>query len=393
MEFRIEQKALKNELRFLQGIVERKPTIPVLSNFTIESVGENTIRMVGTDLDVTIRCEAEAEIIKPGSICVNAKTLFEIVRLLPDESLHFKKLENSWVYLQCGNSKFRLAGVDIEQYPEIPDFKSAPLTIESSVVNRFIDTTGFIISTDQSRFTLSGAKFIVEDGLARMVTTDGYRLGFIEKKIEIAPDERIETLIPKKALLELAKLARESEGKVGFGEDENHIFFEIDGRLLTSRKLSGNFPNYEMVIPKDNDKKVVFDSGEMKQAVDRVAILADERTRRLLFVISNGELRIVAESAEDGEGNEVLPIDYKGEEVSINFNVQFVQEFLNNITGVDFFASEQEHENDGEKVMVKEAGNKPKILFEFRDSNGSTQMCFADETEFDYKYIMMPLRV
>ncbi len=394
MEFVIKQSVLKKELGFVQGIVEKKSTIPVLSNILIESVGENTIRIVGTDLDVTIRCEAEAEIKSPGAMCIQARKLFDIVRLAEDTDMHFKKLDNDWVQLKFGDSKkYRLAGVSREQFPEVPDFKSANMSLPADIFNHFITTTSFAITNEQSRFTLSGAKFVIDGGTARMVTTDGHRLAFIERKLATALETKMDTLIPKKSLIELTKIARETKSDVHFGEDENHIYFEVDGRLLTTRKLSGQFPNYEMVIPKDNDKKAIFDSGELKRAVDRVALMADERTRSIRLTVREGEIEVTAQSSEEGEGREQIPVDYSGEEVTLGFNSQYLQEFLNIVASSEMEATETENETDGEKVKVKETGAKPKIAFEFKDSNGSTQMSFAGDTEYDYKYIVMPLRI
>ena len=306
MEFVIKQSALKEELGFVQGIVEKKSTIPVLSNILIESVGENTIRIVGTDLDVTIRCEASAEIKQAGAMCIQARKLFDIVRLLDGGDVHFTKEENEWVKMSCGKSKFRLAGVNRDQFPEVPSFKSAPLKLSAEIFNHFIGNTAFAITNEQSRFTLSGAKFMIDNGTARMVTTDGHRLAFIQKAIGSAADENMDALIPKKALMELVKIARDSKGEVSFGEDPNHIYFEVDGRLLITRKLSGNFPNYEMVIPKDNDKVVTFDSDEMKNALRRVSLMADERTRSVKITIRTGEIEIGAQSSEEGEASEKL---------------------------------------------------------------------------------------
>src|SRR5690606_7894916 len=208
MEFTIKQNVLKDELSFIQGVVERKSTIPVLSNILIESLGEGSIRVVGTDLDVTIRCDAEADIKTPGSICVQARRLFDIVRSLDGGDVHFAKDEGDWVKMSAGRAKFRLAGINREQYPEIPIFKAAPLKITSEIFEHFIQSTAFAITNEQSRFQLSGAKFVLADGKARMVTTDGHRLAFIEKEVETADGEAMDSLIPKNALLELIKLSR-----------------------------------------------------------------------------------------------------------------------------------------------------------------------------------------
>ena len=341
MEFTIKQSVLKEELGFIQGVVERKSTIPVLSNILIESLGEKEIRILGTDLDVTIRCDAEAEIKTTGAMCIQARKLFDIVRTLEGGDIHFKKLENEWVQMKAGRASFRLAGVSREQYPEIPIFKSAPLKLSSDIFNHFIHNTAFAITNEQSRFTLSGAKFMIADGKARMVTTDGHRLAFIEKEIDDWGDEKMDALIPKKALVELVKISRDSDGEVQFGEDQNHIYFQTGGRLLITRKLSGNFPNYEMVMPKDNDKTVVFDLAEMKSAVRRISLMADERNRSIRMTVRPGEVELNAQSSEEGEGQEFVQAEYSSEEeVTLGFNWQYLQEFLNNVGAFEGTASD-----------------------------------------------------
>lgn len=413
MEFTIKQSVLRDELSFVAGIVERKSTIPVLSNILIESIGEAEIRIVGTDLDVTVRCDAEANIVKSGSMCIQARRLFDIVRLLEGGDVSLKKEENEWVTLKSGRSSFRLAGVAREQFPEVPQFKSVPLRLSAEVFNHFIQNTAFAITNEQSRFTLSGAKFVLGPDAARMVTTDGHRLAFIEKKLSGGGEGTMDALIPKKALMELTKIARESGGgDVSFGEDQNHIYFEVEGRLLITRKLSGNFPNYEMVMPKDNDKIATFDLDEMRAAVRRISLMADERTRSIRVTIREGELEISAQSSEEGSGNEFVQADYSGEEVTLGFNAQYLQEFLNvvgsgaesvadgGITGGDSRSAEghtatEGHttETDGDKVRVKETAARPRISFEFKDANAQTQMRIAGDTAYDYKYIVMPLRI
>ena len=395
MEFIIKQSVLKDELGFVQGIVEKKSTIPVLSNILIESVGENTIRIVGTDLDVTIRCEASADIKQAGAMCIQARKLFDIVRLLDGGDVHFTKEENEWVKLNSGKSNFRLAGVSRETFPEVPSFKSAPMKLSSEIFNHFIQNTAFAITNEQSRFTLSGAKFMIGSGTARMVTTDGHRLAYIEKNIgENLGAETMDALIPKKALMELVKISRDAKSDISFGEDANHIYFEVNGRLLITRKLSGNFPNYEMVIPKDNDKRATFDAEEMKTAIRRVALMADERTRSVKMTIRANEIEIGAQSSEEGEANEKVVADYSGEEVQVGFNSQYLQEFLNVASSADSAATEMpEKETDGETVCVKEGGNRLRIAFEFKDGNAQTQMNIAGDKNYDYKYIVMPLRI
>ena len=236
---------------------------------------------------------------------------------------------------------------------------------------------------------------MITGNMARMVTTDGHRLAFIEKQLTETLDAgTMDALIPKKALMELTKIARDSSGEVSFGEDENHIYFEVNGRLLITRKLSGSFPNYEMVIPKDNDKKAIFDAEEMKNALRRVALMADERTRSVRLTIKPNEIEIGAQSSEEGEANEKVAADYNGEEVNIGFNSQYLQEFLNVVGSGESQADETiEKETDGETVRIKENANRLRIAFEFKDGNGQTQLNIAGDKNYDYKYIVMPLRI
>ncbi|HLM60419.1 MAG TPA: DNA polymerase III subunit beta, partial [Pyrinomonadaceae bacterium] len=307
----------------------------------------------------------------------------------------FKKEENDWVKLNSGKSNFRLAGVNRDTFPEVPSFKSAPMKLSADIFNHFIQNTAFAITNEQSRFTLSGAKFMIAEGAARMVTTDGHRLAFIEKKLtDTAATETMDALIPRKALMELVKISRDSKGDVSFGEDANHIYFEVSGRLLITRKLSGTFPNYEMVIPKDNDKVAIFDAEEMKTAIRRVSLMADERTRSVRLTIRPNEIEIGAQSSEEGEANEKVAADYNGEEVQVGFNAQYIQEFLNVVGSGESEATEAtEKETSGETVRVKESAGRLKIAFEFKDGNAQTQMNIAGDKNYDYKYIVMPLRI
>jgi DNA polymerase-3 subunit beta len=370
MQFVVSKQNLQKELGYVQGVVEKKNTIPVLSNILIESVGEGTIRLTGTDLDVTIRCDMDADDIKtPGSICVQARKLFEIARLLPDAPVTFKKEANDWVTVTCDKSRFKMVGVSKEAFPEVPTFKSAPTKIPAGIIKGFIDRTIFAITQEESRYTLSGAKFMLDDKGARMVTTDGHRLAYVEKKgVSKDGSDAIETLIPRKTLAELTKLTAGEEGDISLGMDENHIFFEVGTRLLISRMLHGQFPNYEMVMPKNNDKEVQFDSGLLNQAIRRVALMADERSHAIRFHLGANELVISSQNAEEGEANETIQTDYTGDETDIGFNAQYLQEFLN---------------------VVGDSA----VKFEFKDGNSQAQLRPADGGDYDYKYIVMPMRI
>ena len=371
MQFVVSKQNLQKELGFVQGIVEKKNTIPVLSNILIENVGENAIRMIGTDLDVTIRCDMDAEEIStPGSICVQARKLFEIARLLPDAPVTFKKEDNDWVTVTCDKTRFKMVGVARDAFPEVPSFKSAPTKISAGVIKAFVDRTIFAITQEESRYTLSGAKFILDDTGAKMITTDGHRLAYVERKgaTTNGSSEAIDTLIPRKTLAELTKLTAGYEGDISLGMDGNHIFFEVGPRLLISRMLYGQFPNYDMVMPKNNDKSVQFDGALLNSAIRRVALMADERSHAIRFHLEPNQLVISAQNAEEGEARETVQADYNGEETDIGFNAQYLQEFLNVI-------------GDGA------------VVFEFRDGNSQAQLRPAEGGEYEYKYVVMPMRL
>jgi DNA polymerase-3 subunit beta len=370
MEFSISKNALQKELGFVQGIVEKKNTIPALSNILIESIGESTIRLVGTDLDVTIRCETEAEIKVPGSLCVQARKLFDISRLLPDSTVNFRKEENDWVTVKCENFRSKIAGLPRESFPEVPTSKSAPLKFPAEVFKSFIERTIFAITQEESRYTLSGAKFILDKSGAKMVTTDGHRLAYVARRDlgENASGEALDALIPRKTLAELTKLTASFEGEIGLGVDENHIYFEIGSRLLISRMLSGQFPNYEMVMPKGNDKSVVFNSTQLNHAIRRVALMADDRSHAIRFHLVPNQLQISSQNAEEGEARETVATEYAGDEAEIGFNAQYLQDFLNVV-------------GDGQ------------VAFEFKDGSSQAQLRPAADPDYEYKYVVMPMRI
>ena len=233
-----------------------------------------------------------------------------------------------------------------------------------------INRTIFAITLEESRYTLSGAKFMLGKDGARMVTTDGHRLAYVERK-DLGggiPSEEIDVLIPRKTLAELTKLTSSFEGEIGLGADENHIYFEVGPRLLISRTLTGQFPNYEMVMPKGNDKKAEFDSVSLGQAIRRVALMADDRSHAIRFHLTPGSLHISSQTAEEGEARETVTTEYAGDETEIGFNAAYLQDFLNVL-------------NDGN------------VSFEFKDGNSQAQLRPASDDGYDYRYVVMPMRL
>lgn len=389
MKFLVKQENLKEELSFVQGIVEKRSAIPVLSGILIESVGKDKIRMTSTDLDTTLVTTIQAEVLEEGAICVPAKKLFDIIRLLEPGNVVFTKEGEEHVQIESGRSSFRLIDFSEDSFPEVPSISSLDFSVDSSSLSTFIQMTSFAITQDQIRYTLSGAKFESRNGKIRMVTTDGHRLALIEQDLTAEGTQKdFDILIPKKALMELAKLAKEKE-TCKFGEDSNLLYFQIGFRTLIVRKLTGQFPNYEMVIPKSDLIAAEFDANEMRAAIRRVSIMADERNRAIKLTLDKGIIEIESETQEEGFGHETISADYDGEKITIGFNAQYIQDFFN-VVSADT-ATTVEKEAEGEKARAKVSSTR--VRFEFKDSNSQVVLRPLGERSYNYIYVLMPLRV
>ncbi|MFY9572051.1 MAG: DNA polymerase III subunit beta [Blastocatellia bacterium] len=370
MQFSVNKNALLKELNLLQGIVEKKSTIPILSNVLIETATDSTILLVATDLDVSLQTECAAESSRTGSIVLQARKLFDIVRNLPDAQINFTKEDNDWVRIVCDSSEFRIVGQAKEHFPSTPKAEKSGVMIPAARLHSLISRTVFAITQEESRYALNGALLSFSEGRLQMVATDGHRLALAAATIEQTEGQAdsLKVIIPKKALIELAKLTAGSEDDLDLSRDENHLYFEIQNRHLTSRMLAGQFPNYELVLPKNNDKTISLNVDKITQAIRRAALMADERSHGVKIDLSNGKLSITSQSADVGEAKEMIPLDYSGESISIGFNAQYVLDFLG-VVGTD------------------------EVLFEFKDEQSPALLRPSGEGESDYKYVVMPMRL
>ena len=369
MQFSVGKNVLLRELNLLQGIVEKKSTIPILSNVLIETVNDSTISLVATDLDVSLQTECAAESSRPGSIVLQARKLFEIVRNLPDAEINFAKEDNDWVKVVCASSEFRIVGQAKEHFPSTPKADKAGVTIPAAVLHRLINRTVFAITQEESRYALNGALLSFGEGRLQMVATDGHRLALAAVNLDSETGgEAMKVIVPKKALIELAKLTAGAEEDMDLSRDENHLYFEIQNRHLTSRMLAGQFPNYDLVLPKNNDKSISLNADRITQSIKRAALMADERSHGIKIDLSNGKLSITSQSADVGEAKEMIPLDYTGDSISIGFNAQYVLDFLG-VVGTD------------------------EVSFEFKDEQSPALLRPSGEGESDYKYVVMPMRL
>jgi DNA polymerase-3 subunit beta len=334
MKFIANSQALHTELAFLAGVVNSKAsTIPVLQNVLLESTGKTAIKLTGSDLDVTLTCEADAHVVKAGAILVPLSKLLAITKTLPKTAdITLESLNTGGAKVTCERASFKLMAPARDQFPELPEIKEGGLEVPSDSFRAMIDSTIYAITEEESRYTLSGTKVEIDQTGMRMITTDGHRLAFTEIK-EFSAKDKTEVLIPRKALGELAKISAAHEGSLRFVAEENHIYFQVGTRTLSSRLLSGQFPNYEIVIPKSNDQEVIASGSAIREAVRRVALMADDRSKAIRLEIKPGELRISASSAEHGEAVEAIPVEFEGEEITIGFNSKYLIDYYNLIDG------------------------------------------------------------
>jgi len=371
MEITVSKFELLRELTATQGVVERKTTIPILSNYLFETGGDK-LSLTATDLDLSLRTSCNARVKKEGSCTIPARKLHDYVKLLPDADITIKLLENHWVSIRCGRSNTKMVGMARSNFPGLPPFPNAGVVnVPAQVLRGMIAKTGFAIANEESRYTLNGALMVLKPESITMVATDGHRLAHIERggeKFEGISGE-MKTLIPKKAMDELKILLDSTDTDViEFAKDESTLFFRIGPRLLTSRQLTGQFPNYEAVLPKDNSKSVSVDAEELSAAISRVAQFADERSRAVRLKLDKGEMKLSASSSETGESEDSIEISYNGESLTIGFNAQYIIDFLKAVGAGD-------------------------VRLELKDAQSAGQLRPAEGEEYNYRYIVMPMRI
>lgn len=372
MEFTVSKSDLVKELSLSQGVVEKKTTIPILSNVLLEA-SDDRVYLTATDLELGIRCSCPARVKKEGAGTVPARKLLDFVRLLPEGDLTMKFLENHWANITSGRSRTRIAGMSRESFPELPQMPEAVAEIPVKTLASMIARTAFAISMEESRFTLNGALLVMRPEGLTMVATDGHRLAFVQASPEESGqvDQQFRALVPKKAMNELVKLADDAgEGaKAVFAGDDNHLFFQVGHRLLMTRKLTGNFPDYERVLPKDHSLSATLQKDEIRAAIERVAQFADERSRAIRVQFVSGEVRVFSSSVEMGESEESVPSQYNGPDLEIGFNAQYLLDFLRAIP--------QDH-----------------VSFELKDQKSAGEMRPAgDKIPDQYRYVVMPMRI
>jgi DNA polymerase-3 subunit beta len=379
MEISVSRQDLLRELSATQSVVERKTTIPILSNFLLEAGpgdggGVDRLTITATDLDQSIRTSCAAKVKKPGACTIPARKLFDYVKLLPDGEISIKLMENHWVQIRSGRSNTKMVGMARANFPQVAEFPETGLTqISTASIKSMISKTIFAISNEESRYTLNGALLILKAESLSMVATDGHRLSHIEKtgeSLENISGEK-KTLIPRKALAELQSLLADNDSEsLDFYDDEHTLFFRLGHRVLTTRKLTGQFPNYEAVLPRDNSKFVVVRSEELMGSIQRVAQFADERSGAIKIRLEQNEMKISSSSTESGESEDTIETPYSFDPIVVGFNSAYLIDFL------------------------KAVGSSGEVRLEFKDAQSAGQMRPEDPADdFKYRYVIMPMRI
>jgi DNA polymerase-3 subunit beta len=369
MDFVISKDNLLKELQAMQGVVEKKSTIPILANIVLD-VKKDRLELLATDLEVGIRTSCDAKVAVEGSATLSARRLFDIVRLLPEADIRFKGDDGKWVAITCQKAKFRVVGLPREDFPEVREFDFAKgIAIERSLLVDLINKVGFAITTDEGRYQLSGALTILSKRDLTMVATDGHRLAMARARLEKgAGDGKVEMILPRKVLMELLRIG-EGESEILFGQKENQAFFKVGRTILSANLLTGRFPEYEQVIPEGNDKLVKVESQPFGEVIRRVALLAGERSRAIKLAINKGVLEISSNNPEVGEASETVDVEYNGPDFEVGFNSKYLLDFFQAYGPGDVILALKD---EGTQGLLRPVGL---------------------EAGRDYRYVVMPMRI
>lgn len=376
MDFVVNKKEFLKGLSLIQGITGRRTTLPILSHILLEWQ-MNLLSITGTDLETAIKEDLNVLIYRDGKASVSAKKLYEIVRELPEEEIQIEKNdETHWITIRCGKSTFNLAGLDPEEFPTLPTYKEEQFSqIPSKLLRDMIEKTSFAASNEESRYHLNGI-FLVQKkkgnkDILRMVATDGHRLSLVDREIKRIQGIDKGVIIPKKGILEIKRVIGDidKEENMDIYFNQTNGFFRIGKSLMIIRLIEGEFPEYEQVIPKDNDKKLILDKYKIYGSLKRVSTMVSERGEGIKLLLKNNLMELSSFHQDFGDAKEEVEIFYEGPPFEIGFNVRYLLEALN-VIDTDQFT--MEFKDEGSPCLIK-----PNITTEIND-----QLC-----------IIMPMRI
>tara|TARA_B100000424_G_scaffold261569_1_gene246680 strand:- start:104 stop:1207 length:1104 start_codon:yes stop_codon:yes gene_type:complete len=367
MKISIDRGILLKALNHVQSVVERRNTIPILSNVKIDA-NEKNISLIATDLDLEIIEFIDANVSVIGSTTVSAHTLYDIVRKIPEDSMIEIELNsNGQMEIKSGQSNFDLPCLSDEDFPEMSSGEMPfGFSIESSDLARLIDKARFAISTEETRYYLNGIFLHSVENELRSVATDGHRLACIKSDLPAGAEDIPSIIIPRKTVGEVRKLIEDSPGTLEIKVSETKIQFNFNDVQLTSKLIDGTFPDYERVIPKNNDKDLLIETKLFASSIDRVATISSDKSKAVKFLLKDGALTLTVVNPEAGKAIETTPVDYNYEELEIGFNARYLLDIASQIDGKNI-------------LFALEGSGSPALITDSDDSQAT--------------YVLMPMRV
>lgn len=367
MKFSISREALLRPLTLVAGVVERRQTLPVLSNVLIQVNGDE-VALTGTDLEVELIGRTVAsQVDEPGAATVPARKLMDICKSLPDQAEIQLSLEEGRAVLRSGRSRFTLSTLPVAEFPNIEDSQgSIELSLPRGVLKQLIDATSFAMAQQDVRYYLNGMLLELRSGLVRAVATDGHRLAVCSRPVEVQVEPAQKLIVPRKGILELVRLLDDGEEPVSLTLGASHIRAHTGDFTFTSKLVDGKFPDYERVVPRGGDKVFIAERAELRQVLSRTAILSNEKYRGVRLHLAEGNLKVMANNPEQEEAEENIAIEYSGPGLEIGFNVGYLIDVLNAL--------------DEERVQMTLA-----------DPNSSALM--EEPGGGDALYVVMPMRL
>ena len=366
MKFQIEKETLLNPLQQVIGAVEKRQTMPALSNVLLRTT-ENTLTLTATDLEIELVSHVAMVIDEPGEITVPARKLLDICKSLPNDSLINFSVKDAKALVQSGRSRFSLATLPAADFPALDNISSVhSFEIAQKTLSDIIDKTAFAMAQQDVRYYLNGLMLEISSNYLRAVATDGHRLAYCEKETTADIADIKQVILPRKGVLELVRLLNNSDDIAKITLGSNHLQVEFDGLRLTSKLIDGRFPDYNRVIPTDGNNVISADRDQLRQALIRASILSNEKYRGIRLILEKNLVKLQAQNPDQEEADVELEVDYNGDDIEIGFNVNYMLDVLN--------------------VTQSDTVNAA-----LRDSNSSFLLTYPDQD--DCKYVIMPMRL
>jgi len=336
MKIVIGKDSLLSGLQLVHGVVNIRPTLPVLSNVLLQAEDEK-LWMTTTDMEVSMRCVVEAKVVKDGGTTLPARRLLSIIRELPTDNIEIDVDDKNSASITCGSAFFKILGLAQDDFPAIAKYEGgAMFTMEQRALKDMLQKTYYAASTDETRFILNGTLLSFKGNKLTVVATDGRRLALAEQELEFPKESEVEAIVPTKAISEILRMLKD-EGTVKIYITKNQAGFEVDQMVLTTKLIEGTYPNFRQVIPAQCEQRIAVEREGMLTALRRVALLTSEKSSSVKMTFGKNKLKISASSPDLGEAHETMAIKYSGKELVVAFNPEYIMEPLKNLANDEIY--------------------------------------------------------